>query len=112
MLQRKHGEYTAVDVSQEMGFCRVLTEDQHALPTILPGTELFVHLPAQKKGKKEPSEAPLSRLITGLELLRIQGFPVGPSDDCLKGDSAFTDDKLGHAVNKQVDAMHIVQASH
>ena len=87
MLHRQLGEHTTVDVSQEMGFVRYVAVDQHALPTILPGTEFFAHLPVQKKGKKEVFTPPVSRLITGLELLRIQGFPVGPSDDCLKGDS-------------------------
>ena len=90
MLHRQHGEFTTVDVSQEMGFIRIVVKDQHVLPTILSGTQCFAHLPAQMKAPKEV--APLvSRIITGLELLRMQGFPVVPSDDCMKGDDRFSD---------------------
>ena len=53
ILHRQHGEHTTVDVSQEMGFVRYVAVEQYVLPTILPGTEFFEHLPAQKKGKKE-----------------------------------------------------------
>ena len=112
MLQRQLGQFTTVDVSQEMGFVRSVAEDQHALPTMLPNTQLFAHLPEQKKGDKIVAHA-VSRSITGLELLRIQGFPVFPSDDCMKGDDRFSDLTCGHrAITKQEDAMNIVHTLH
>ena len=115
MLHRQHGEFTTGDVSQNMGFIQIVGKDQHVLPTILPGTQCFTHLPAQMKAPKEV--APLvSRIITGLELLRMQGFPVLPSDDCMKGDERFSDATCGHRTTYKEAGItlhvHIVHTSH
>ena len=115
MLHRQHGEFTTVDVSQEMGFLQIVHKDQHVLQTILPGTQFFTHLPAQMKGPKEVV-LPVSRIITGLELLRMLGYPILSSDDCMEDDERFTDATCGHRTTyKEADItlhVHIVHTSH
>ena len=101
--QEQHGELSTVDVSQELEMQRVIRPDQNHIPTLLPGSTFVASFPP------EHGCPGVSRLITGVESLWLQSFPVTDAEyasadfpDSLYADvasNAFAGNVLGAPVS-------------
>ena len=66
-LQTQWGKDTSVDISQELEMQRIHKKGETHIPTLLPGTKFYI---------SNFKTHEVSRLLTGLEMLRLQCYPV------------------------------------
>ena len=67
ILQTQWGQDTSVDISQELDMQRVIKRGETHIPTLLPGTRFYI-------SNRDTHD--VSRVLTGLEMLRLQCYPV------------------------------------